>query len=53
MIQSGMSGVQALNAAASQAGWSFYVTSSIYGVEGHCGAIGIINAEVNREVNRR
>jgi RHS repeat-associated protein len=48
LIQSGMSGAQALGAATSQAGWSFYLTSSIYGVEGHSGAVGIINAEVNR-----
>ena len=48
MIQGGMSGTQALGAATSQAGWSFYVTSSIYGVEGHSGAVGIVNAEVNR-----
>lgn len=49
MIQSGMSGMQALSAATSQAGWSFYVTSSIYGVEGHFGAVGIVNAEVQRQ----
>ena len=33
----------------SQAGWSFYLTSSIYGVEGHFGAVGLINAEANRK----
>mgnify|MGYP001574373289 CR=1 FL=1 len=48
LVQGGMSGTQALGAATSQAGWSFYLTSSIYGVEGHSGAIGLINAEVNR-----
>jgi len=49
LVQSGMSGTQALSAATSQAGWSFYLTSSIYGVEGHFGAVGIVNAEVNRK----
>ena len=48
LIDGGMSGTQALGTATSQAGWSFYLTSSIYGVEGHSGAVGIINAEVNR-----
>lgn len=49
LVQSGMSGTQALGAATSQAGWSFYLTSSIYGVEGHSAAVGLINAEVNRK----
>lgn len=48
LIKSGMTGMQALGAATSQAGWSFYLTSSIYGVEGHSGAVGIIEAELKR-----
>ncbi|MFH1231474.1 MAG: RHS repeat-associated core domain-containing protein [Planctomycetota bacterium] len=48
LVQGGMSGMQAVQATASQVGWSFYLSSSIYGAEGHSGAVGIINAEVNR-----
>jgi len=48
LIDGGMTGLQAVHATASQSGWSFYLSSSIYGVEGHSGAVGIVNGEVNR-----
>ncbi|MFH1232065.1 MAG: RHS repeat-associated core domain-containing protein [Planctomycetota bacterium] len=47
LVAGGMTGMQAVNAVASQVGWSFYLSSSIYGIEGHSAVTGIINAEMN------
>lgn len=49
LIDGGMTGWQAVRTTASQTGWSFYLSSSIYGVEGHAGGVGLVNAVVNRE----
>jgi hypothetical protein len=46
----GMSAWQALGAATSQAGWSFYFTSSLYGINGGYGISGIIDAETQRRI---
>lgn len=45
----GMSAMQALGSATAHAGWSFYLSSSIYGINGGYGMMGIFNAETREK----
>ncbi|PIQ86073.1 MAG: hypothetical protein COV74_06185, partial [Candidatus Omnitrophica bacterium CG11_big_fil_rev_8_21_14_0_20_45_26] len=48
LIGSGVSGIGALGQATTHGGWSFYLSSSAYGVNGRYGVSGIYEGVVNR-----
>lgn len=48
LVENGMSGVDALGAMTRHGGWTFYFTSSIYGVRADFGGVGVVNALVEK-----
>ncbi len=52
MIRAGVPGLQAMGHATSQVGWAFYLSSSLYGVNGAYGVSGIAQGLVNTEQKR-
>ena len=44
----GMSGIQAFSAVAQSSGWTYYVTSAVYGVRADFGGVGLIEGATNQ-----
>ena len=51
LVEHGMSGIDAFGAVAQRGGWTFYVTSSVYGVRADFGGVGLIQYTSERNIN--